>query len=269
MTDPNEHDDRTWFRDAVAPVLDAHDAEDRWDALRDQVEDEPPLVVSLVPRRTHSVRRRLLALAAAAIVVVVGAVVLVAARDGGEAPTASPTTASTTAASPSPPSSTPPPATNPPPPSTKPPSTDTTTTTITSPPTVPPAELVEVPPVQSRISLASFGLDVRYLDRANPAVAEGAVVSQDPAPGVRVPEGSLVVVIMSGGGPVMAWEELSPEARSFTDSIPDYRRTEPIRRVPTDAGEAYKVDAWLFGPCAAVERARPTILDPSFDTTCY
>ncbi|CAN5710514.1 hypothetical protein BH24ACT4_BH24ACT4_21940 [soil metagenome] len=257
MTDHDDDHDRTWFRAAVDPTLDAHPVADRWAELERHRELEPPLVVSLVPRPPRRPRRWVLAAAVAVVVLVAGAVAL-SIGDDGDDPTAAPpaTTAPTT--------TTFPPTTTPSTPTTEGPTTTTTTTT-----TVPPGPLVEVPEVQRRIDLASFGLDVRYLDRANPEVAEGAVVSQDPAPGTEVPEGSLVVVIMSGGGPVMAFEELPPEAQAFTESLPDYRATEPIRRIPTGRGEAYKTDAWLFGPCPAVDDAALTVLDPSYDTRCY
>ncbi len=258
MTDHDDDLDRAWFRDAVDPTLGAHPVADRWDDLERQSELEPPLVVAVVPRPPRRRQRWLLATAVAAVALVVVAVGLAAVRDDGGDRTAAPT--STTP----PPTSAIPPPTTPTTPSTEAPTTTTTTTT-----TAPPGPLVEVPEVQRRIDLASFGLDVRYLDRANPEVAEGAVVSQDPAPGTEVPEGSLVVVIMSGGGPVMTFDELPPEAQAFTESLAGYRATEPIRRIPTGRGEAYKTDAWLFGPCPAVDDAALTVLDPSYDTRCY
>ncbi len=253
MTDHDDDHDRTWFRAAVDPTLDAHPVADRWADVERHRGQEPPLVVSLVPRPPRRRHRWVLAAAVAVVVLVAGAVAL-SIGDDGDDPTAAPPATTTTTF---------PPTTTPSTPTTEGPTTTTTTTTV------PPGPLVEVPEVQRRIDLASFGLDVRYLDRANPEVAEGAVVSQDPAPGTEVPEGSLVVVIMSGGGPVMAFEELPPEAQAFTASLPDYRPTEPIRRIPTGRGEAYKTDAWLFGPCPAVDDAALTVLDPSYDTRCY
>lgn len=246
----DDGDDRTWFRRAVDPVLDAHRITDRWDDLRARVEERPPLVVALVPPRSARGRRTRLLAAAAAVVVaaLVGVGVLVATSgDGPSSPQAAPPVTPT---------------------SRGPVSTGTTTSTTTTT-TVPPGPLVTVPAVQRRIDLSDMGLDVRYLDRADEEVAEGAVVSQDPAPGTSVPEGSLVVVVMSGGGPVMEWADLPPEARAFTDELEGYQRPEPIRRVPTDVGEAYKTDAWLFGPCPAVDLAAPTILDPTYDARCY
>jgi hypothetical protein len=249
VTDPSP-DDPGWFRAAVAPVLDAHAPRDRWADLRRQVEDRPPLVVALVPRRRGWVPRgpsRWLAVAALALLVAVGALLVAAASDPGGS------SSERAASSVLPRSSVPP----------------LTATTGTTRATTPAAPLVEVPAVQRRVDLAAAGLEVRYVDLADAAVPEGAVVSQTPAPGERVPEGSLVVVVMSGGGPVTTWGDLPPRAKAFTDDLADYQRSEPIRRVLTAAGEAWKTDGWLFGPCGTMPEARAALLDPTYDERCY
>lgn len=256
MTDHDDDPDRTWFRAAVDPTLDAHPVADRWADVERRSGQEPPLVVSLVPRPPRRRNWWVLAAAVATVVLVMGGVALGVVRNDE---------ADRTAATTAPTSSVAPPSTTPSTPSTETPTTTTTTTTTS----VPPGPLVEVPEVQRRIDLASFGLDVRYLDRATTTVPEGDVVSQDPAPGTPVPEGSLVVVIMSGGGPVTSWPQIPDEARAFTGTLPGYRTTEPIRLVRTSVGEAYKVDAWLYGPCAAVDEAARVLLDPSYDARCY
>ncbi|HXH58878.1 PASTA domain-containing protein [Iamia sp.] len=274
MTDPHDPhdtdeagDDAAWFRAAVDPVLDAHRPSSGWAAVRRRLgaEEPSPLVVALVPPRRRGRERVVLTAAAVAVLAGIALALLLVDRDGSPdtdrragAPEttdrrADPDPATTDAA----PSIDAAPSTAPAPSTEVPPSTE------------PVGPLVEVPPVVRRIDLSPVGLDVRYLDRANEGVAEGAVVSQDPQPGAQVPEGSLVVVVMSGGGPVTDWASLPAEARTFTDGLMGYHRSEPIRLVQTSAGEAYKTDAWLFGPCPAVARAIATVLDPSYDDRCY
>jgi hypothetical protein len=285
VTDPHDPhdtgepgDDATWFRAAVDPVLDAHRPSSGWSAVRRRLgaEARPPLVVALVPRRRGR-ERVVLAAAAVAVLAGIALALLLVDRDGSPdtdrqagapEPTdrrADPDPATTDAA----PSADAAPSTTPAPSTDAAPSTAPAPSTEVPPSTEPVGPLVEVPPVVRRIDLSPVGLDVRYLDRANPGVAEGAVVSQDPQPGTQVPEGSLVVVVMSGGGPVTDWASLPAQARTFTDGLMGYHRSEPIRVVQTSAGEAYKTDAWLFGPCPAVARAIATVLDPSYDDRCY
>jgi hypothetical protein len=44
---------------------------------------------------------------------------------------------------------------------------------------------------------------------------------------------------------------------------------EKILVVQTDAGTAYKTNALLAGPCAAVQLAYRTFLDPIYGDRCY
>lgn len=235
--------DGAWFRAAVAPVLATHSPRDRWADLRRQVAERPRLVVAVVPRRRRPPRAAAWLAAAALVVVALLAVVVASDDDGERAATSAPPSSAPTSA----------------------PTTEVGTTRSSSP--GPP--LVPVPAVQRRAPLEGSGLQVRFVDLADAAVPEGAVVSQTPAPGELAPEGSVVVVVMSGGGPVTTWDALPPEAKAFTDGLSAYQRGEPIRRVVTSAGEAFKVDAWLFGPCTTMPEARAALLDPSYDEDCY
>lgn len=241
MTEP----DRDWFRDAVDPILGAHEPRDRWRDLRRQVEERPRLVVPVGPRRRSRPGGGAWLAAALLVAALLGAaVVAIGGGDDGEG-RAGPDPSSTVS------------------------TTDAPSSTGATPPSTAGATLVEVPVVSRRVDLAPYGLQVRYLDLADAAVPEGAVVSQYPAPGVRVPEGEVVVVVMSGGGPVTRFDDLPPEARAFAEGLPDYQRAEPIRRVLTAAGEAFKTDAWLYGPCRTMPEARRALLDPSYAEDCY
>lgn len=235
--------DGAWFRAAVAPVLATHTPRDRWADLRRQVAEQPRLVVAVVPRRRRPPRAAAWLVAAALVVVALLAVVVAADDDGERAAT----TASSTSVAPS----------------TATTEVGTTRSTSARPP------LVVVPAVQRRAPIEGTPLDVRFVDLADATVPEGAVVSQTPAPGELAPEGSVVVVVMSGGGPVTTWGALPPEAKAFTDGLTAYQRGEPIRRVLTSAGEAFKVDGWLFGPCPTMPEARAAVLDPAYDEDCY
>jgi hypothetical protein len=129
-----------------------------------------------------------------------------------------------------------------------------------------------------------YDIDRRYI--ADPGVPSGHVMGQTPLPGAVVDLDVAIVLEISAGGPVVRFDELPPQARSFVDrldayeelpgvarsytrDISEFDRAEPILVVTTDQGTAYKTDNWLFGSCAAVDAAYRTFPDPTYNDDCY
>jgi hypothetical protein len=116
---------------------------------------------------------------------------------------------------------------------------------------------------------AALGLDhanIRYV--ASNDAPPGTVVAQDPPAGEPAPRSGMPgTLTYSAGGPAVPLNDVpSQSADLLRDSLlPD----EQVLVVPTDAGTAYKIDAVLVGPCAAVALAYRTFPDPSYDDRCY
>lgn len=120
--------------------------------------------------------------------------------------------------------------------------------------------------------LRDAGLDSTIVSQAqwlaNPDVPAGLVSAQSPPPGTEIFDINEVTLIMSAGGPVISWDEVPVDLQELisTQYTPD--RSEPVLIVETGSGRAYKTDDLLFGPCNAVELARNTFYDRSFDGLC-
>lgn len=120
--------------------------------------------------------------------------------------------------------------------------------------------------------LRDAGLDSTIVSQAqwlaNPGIPAGLVSAQSPPPGTEIFDINEVSLIMSAGGPVITWEEVPADLQELvaTQYTPD--RSEPVLVVETGSGRAYKTDDLLFGPCTAVEHARNTFYDRSFDGLC-
>jgi hypothetical protein len=122
-------------------------------------------------------------------------------------------------------------------------------------------------------ALAAAGITVSELEYravANASVPANRVVSQDPAAGISVPaDGSPVSLEVSAGGPTITFDKLPASVRAFTETLANYDPRELVLVTTTAKGIAYKTDAWLFGPCAAVDAAYRTYQDPRYDDRCY
>lgn len=120
--------------------------------------------------------------------------------------------------------------------------------------------------------LRDAGLDSTIVSQAqwlaNPHIPAGLVSAQSPAPGTEVFDINEVSLIMSAGGPAISWDEVPVDLQELiaTQYTPD--RSEPVLVVETGSGRAYKTDDLLFGPCTAVELARNTFYDRTFDGLC-
>ncbi len=71
------------------------------------------------------------------------------------------------------------------------------------------------------------------------------------------------------GGPAIVFDDLPAEAHAHAQTLAQFDETEPVLVSATAAGVAYKTDAWLFGPCDAVNAAYRTYADPSYGESCY
>lgn len=103
---------------------------------------------------------------------------------------------------------------------------------------------------------------------ADDQAPEGTVISQVPPAGSTSPDGFSRLVI-SDGGPTVELHELPAPALDLLPNAEDFGSGFPFRVITTPVGDAYKIDALLFGPCAAVEAAYRTARDPAYDSGCY
>ena len=112
--------------------------------------------------------------------------------------------------------------------------------------------------------------EVVYRAIANASVPVNRVAGQEPAAGNPLPKpGADIVLEFSAGGPTITFAQLPARAKSLTKTLEFYDPTEPILVTTTANGVAYKTDAWLFGPCPAVDAAYRTFQDPRYDDNCY
>jgi hypothetical protein len=98
---------------------------------------------------------------------------------------------------------------------------------------------------------------------------EGSVIAQDPPPGTPLDLVHGWTLTVSGGGPVVRFDDLPGDVAAFALTLPGFRRDEPLTMRTTGAGPVYKTDRWLFGlDCAAVDLAYRTFFDARYDTAC-
>jgi hypothetical protein len=124
----------------------------------------------------------------------------------------------------------------------------------------------------SRLRAAGFsGLPALVRSRwvANNNVPAEEVVSQDLDPGMEVDRSTAVPIVVSAGGPATPVPDLPAQAQAHAERLNGFDRSELVLVVDTDAGTAFKTDAWLFGPCAAVDLAYRTFPDPAYGDSCY
>jgi hypothetical protein len=103
---------------------------------------------------------------------------------------------------------------------------------------------------------------------ASEAVATGQVTSQTPTPGTPLAEGRRVTVEVSSGGPVVRFDSIPADIRSWAAGLPGFDPAEPVLVRATAAGFAYKTDGWLFGDCTPVALAVETFPDSSYGEEC-
>lgn len=138
--------------------------------------------------------------------------------------------------------------------------------------TVPDIVGIGIGPAAAELERAGFGggdgfFDAHYV--ADNDAPGGHIVSQIPAPGSEMRPDERLVVIVSAGGPALALDDIVVAAATLAETLPGFDPTELILARTTSRGVAYKTDAWLFGPCDAVELAGPTFQDPEYGTRCY
>ena len=120
------------------------------------------------------------------------------------------------------------------------------------------------------LDTAGISADREYRAIANATVPADRLAAQRPAAGQPVPApGTEIVLEFSAGGPTITFAELPARARAFANTLMDYDETELILVTTTAKGVAFKTDAWLFGPCPAVDAAYRTYPDPTYGDKCY
>lgn len=146
---------------------------------------------------------------------------------------------------------------------------------ITSPPPLP---IAVMPDLSGRRLIAAgnllreAGLDASSLERArwiaDSRIPVGGVSIQTPAPGANIFDPSEVVLVMSSGGPAIAWDDLPIGIQELVGKTDSLDRSEPVLVVETGSGRAYKTDNLLFGGCAAVDRIKDSFYDLDFQDVC-
>ena len=95
---------------------------------------------------------------------------------------------------------------------------------------------------------------------------EGTVLAQYPPAGDLL-EGRRIELTFSAGGPAVDLSQVPPDAAELIG--PTLMDGEKVLVIETEAGTAYKTDALLAGPCAAVRLAYRTFPDPTYGDRCY
>ena len=107
----------------------------------------------------------------------------------------------------------------------------------------------------------------RYV--ASDTVPAGRLITQSPEPDAAVSDSSPVVLTFSAGGPSALLSEVPAQARAvLSGALRDGERVLVLR---TAAGDGYKTDDVLTGPCsvtALLYRNLP-LPDPVYDDRCY
>jgi hypothetical protein len=106
----------------------------------------------------------------------------------------------------------------------------------------------------------------RYI--ASNSVPAGVVVAQDIPPGTVAMPSTAVPIEVSAGGPAVDLQQLPVSTQQVALTLAGFDPEELILVVDTIAGTAFKTDAWLFGPCPAVDAAYRTFPDPEYGTSC-
>ncbi|MDQ3825765.1 MAG: PASTA domain-containing protein [Actinomycetota bacterium] len=139
----------------------------------------------------------------------------------------------------------------------------------------PPPTTVVVPDV---VGLSGSALDERlsslglqdvwkpWADVASNDAPQGTVLAQYPPAGSSL-EGRRLELTFSAGGPAVDVSQIPPEAAALI--APTLMDGEKVLVVETEAGTAYKTDALLAGPCAAVRLAYRAFPDPTYGDRCY
>ncbi|HEX5532197.1 MAG TPA: PASTA domain-containing protein [Actinomycetales bacterium] len=118
--------------------------------------------------------------------------------------------------------------------------------------------------------LIALGMEHRWRPWAHVAsnnAPVGAVLAQNPPAGAGLPAGLPVELTLSAGGPAVDVSQLPPQAAALVE--PTLMEGEKVLVVQTAEGVAYKTDALLAGPCAAVRLAYRTFPDPDYGDRCY
>jgi hypothetical protein len=118
--------------------------------------------------------------------------------------------------------------------------------------------------------LAVLGMEDRWRPWAHVASNDaplGTVLAQNPPAGAFLPTGLPVELTISLGGPAVDISQVPEQAAALLE--PTLMDGEKILVVPTAEGVAYKTDALLAGPCAAVRLAYRTFPDPDYGDRCY
>ena len=107
----------------------------------------------------------------------------------------------------------------------------------------------------------------RYV--ASDSVPVGQLIAQSPEPGAPVSDSAPVVLTFSAGGPAVPLSDVPAEARAvLSGALGNGERVLVLR---TAAGDGYKTDGMLTGPCpvtALLYRNLP-FPDPVYDDRCY
>jgi hypothetical protein len=117
--------------------------------------------------------------------------------------------------------------------------------------------------------LASLGLQDAWTPWAYVASSdapEGTVLAQYPPAGSLL-EGRRIELTLSAGGPAVELSHIPLEAAELIG--PTLMDGEKVLVIETEAGTAYKTDALLAGPCAAVRLAYRTFPDATYGDRCY
>ena len=107
---------------------------------------------------------------------------------------------------------------------------------------------------------------IRYI-ASDDAPVDTLIAQHPSANASTIDERSRITLVFSSGGPAVPLEDVP--ALAAARLRPGMVSGEHVLRVDTAAGTAYKTDAMLTGPCAAVRLAYRTFLDPRYDDTCY
>lgn len=104
----------------------------------------------------------------------------------------------------------------------------------------------------------------RYV--ASNDVPVGKLLGQSPAPGSPIDDGTTVVLTFSAGGPAVPLSEVPPPARAILTGAID--AGELVRVLRTSAGDGYKTDDMLTGPCSVTARLYRNLPfpDPVYET---
>lgn len=145
--------------------------------------------------------------------------------------------------------------------------------------TAPPQQPLAIMPDLSGLDLIDVvtvlranGIDSAVVDNADwiamDDVPAGSVARQTPLPGTDVFDPNVIHLVMSSGGPVIAWRDVPNDLQDMIAASYETDDSEPVLVVETASGPAYKTDALLFGSCLAVDLARNTFYDQSFSGLC-